>query len=91
LVESISPDTVGRILNNQRLKPWRHHVWLSPEVPRAAALAAQVQEVGALYTRPLAAQEVVRCVGEQTSPQPRPRTAPTRPASPGQPVRVEHE
>jgi hypothetical protein len=91
LVESISPDTVGRILNNHRLKPWRHHLWLSPKVPRDAAFAARVQEVCDLYTRPLAAHEVVLCVDEKTSLQPRPRKAPTRPAVPARPVQVEHE
>jgi hypothetical protein len=88
---AISPDTVGRVLNNHRLKPWRHHLWLSPKVPRDAAFAAQVREICELYTRPLAAHEVVLCVDEKTSLQPRTRKSPTRPAAPGQPVRVEHE
>ena len=91
VVPAISPDTVGRVLNNHRLKPWRHHLWLSPKVPRDAAFAAQVQEICELYTRPLAAHEMVLCVDEKTSLQPRPRKSPTRPAQPGQPVRVEHE
>ena len=91
VVPTISSDTVARILNGQRLKPWRHHLWLSPKVPRDAAFAAQVQEICDLYTRPLAAHEVVLCVDEKTSLQPRPRKSPTQPAVPGQPVRVEHE
>ncbi len=91
IAEAISPDTVGRILNNHRLKPWRHHLWLSPKVPRDAAFAAQVQEVCDLYTRPLAAHEMVLCVDEKTSLQPRTRKSPTQPAAPGRPVRVEHE
>ena len=91
VVGSISPDTVGRILNNHRLKPWRHHLWLSPKVPRDAAFAACVQEICELYTRPLAAHEMVLCVDEKTSLQPRTRKSPTRAAQPGQPVRVEHE
>lgn len=91
LVESISSDTVGRILNNHRLKPWRHHLWLSPKVPRDAAFAAQVKEICDLYTRPLAAHEAVLCVDEKTSLQPRPRKSPTQPALPDLPVRVEHE
>lgn len=91
VVESISADTVGRILNNHKLKPWRHHLWLSPKVPCDAAFATQVKEICDLYTRPLAAHEVVLCVDEKTSLQPRPRKAATRPAAPEQPVRVEHE
>jgi transposase len=91
VVESISSETVRRILNNHQLKPWRHHLWLSPTVPRDAAFAAQVQEICDLYTRKLADHEVVLCVDEKTSLQPRTRKAATRPAAPGQPVQVEHE
>jgi transposase len=91
VVESISADTVRRILDNHQLKPWRHHLWLSPQVPRDADFAARVQEVCDLYTRKLEPHEVVLCVDEKTSLQPRPRKAPTRAAAPGQPVRVEHE
>src|SRR5947207_706882 len=80
-----------RILNGHKLKPWRHHLWLSPKVPRDAAFAAQVREICDLYTRPLASHEVVLCADEKTSLQPRTRKSPTRAARPGQPVRVEHE
>jgi transposase len=91
VVQSISADTVGRILNNHHLKPWRHHLWLSPKVPRDAAFANTVREICDLYTRTLAPHEMVLCVDEKTSLQPRTRKAPTRPAQPGLPVRVEHE
>lgn len=91
VVESISTDTVRRILENHHLKPWRHHLWLSPKVPRDADFAARVQNVSDLYTRDLAPHEVVLCVDEKTSLQPRPRKAPTRPAVEGRPVQVEHE
>src|SRR4029434_8387639 len=91
VVEAISPQTVQRILAHHKLKPWRHHLWLSPRVPRDAAFAAQVQEIVTLYTRPLGGGEMVLCVDEKTSLQPRTRTAPTLAAQPGQPVRVEHE
>lgn len=91
VVGSISADTVGRILNHHRLKPWRHHLGLSPQVPRDAAFAACVQAICQLYTRPLAAHEMVLCVDAKTSLQPSTRKSPTRAAPPGQPVRVEHE
>jgi transposase len=91
VVASISADTVRRILDNHQLKPWRHHLWLSPAVPRDADFAARVQEISDLYTRELAPHEVVLCVDEKTNLQPRPRKAPTKAAAPGQPVRVEHE
>jgi transposase len=91
VVASISADTVWRILNNHHLKPWRHHLWLSPKVPRDEAFARTVKEISDLYTRKLEAHEMVLCVDEKTSLQPRTRKAPTKPALPGQPMRVEHE
>lgn len=91
VVATISPQTVQRILHHHKLKPWRTHLWLSPKAPRDAAFVAQVRAICELYTRPLAPDEAVLSVDEKTSIQPRPRRAPTTPAQPGQPVRVEHE
>jgi transposase len=91
VVDQISPQTLQRILAHHKLPPWRHHLWLSPTVPRDAAFAAQVQEMVTLYTRPLGVGEMVLGVDEQPSLQPRRRHAPTLAAQPGQPVRVEHE
>jgi len=91
VVASISPDTVRRILENHKLKPWRKHLWLSPKAPRDAAFYSIVRNICKLYTRPLAAPEIVLCVDEKTRLQPRTRLAPTLPAQPGLPVRVEHE
>jgi len=90
IVTAISPQTVQRILAHHTLKPWRHHLWLSPQGPRDAAFAAQVQEIVALYTRPLGVWERVLCVDEKTRLQPRPRQAPTLAAQPGHPMRVDH-
>ena len=91
VVTSISPQTVQRILSHHRLKPWRHHLWLSPKVPRDAEFASRVTEIVDLYTRPLMPWEMVLCADEKTSLQPRTRLSPTLPAQPGLPVRVEHE
>src|SRR5215469_12965517 len=91
VVESISAETVRRILLSHRLKPWRQKMWLSPKVPRDAAFAAQVREICDLYTRPLGPDEVVLCADEMTSLQPRPRKSKTLPAGPDRPTRVEHE
>jgi hypothetical protein len=33
VVTAISPQTVQRMLVHHKLKPWRHHLWLSPRVP----------------------------------------------------------
>jgi transposase len=91
VVESISPQTVQRILASHKLKPWRKHLWLSSEVPRDAEFCRRVKNICTLYTRKLAAHEMVLCVDEKTSLQPRTRKSPTLPAQPGMPVRVEHE
>src|SRR6516165_10807321 len=91
VVSSISAATVHRILLSHRLKPWRQKMWLSPKVPRDAVVAAQVQEICDLYTRPLRPDEVVLCTDEMTSLQPRPRKAKTVPTGPDRPTRVEHE
>jgi transposase len=91
LVESISPQTVWRILSHHKLKPWRHHLWLSAKAPRDAEFYRRVGEVIDLYTRELMPWEVVISVDEKTNLQPRPRLAPTLPAQQGNvPARVEH-
>jgi transposase len=91
VVDSISPQTVQRILASHKLKPWRKHLWLSSDVPRDADFRKRVRNICTLYTRKLALQEMVLCVDEKTSLQPRTRQSPTLPAQPGMPVRVEHE
>jgi transposase len=91
-VETISPQSIQRILASCKLKPWRVHHWMSPKVTRDAAFGACVRNLCDLYTRPLAAHERVLSLDEKTSIQPRPRSHVTRPARPeGVPVRVEHE
>jgi transposase len=91
VVDSISPQTVQRILASHKLKPWRKHLWLSPKVPRDAEFCKRVKNICTLYTRKLGDDEMVLCVDEKTSLQPRPRKSATLPAQPGLPVRVEHE
>lgn len=90
LVESISTETVRRVLLSNALRPWRVHAWLSPQVQRDAAFLSTVQEICDLYTRLLKPNEAVISVDEKTNLQPRPRPAPTLPAEPGKPVRAEH-
>lgn len=92
LVDSISPQTVQRILLSHKLKPWRIHHWLSSKVPMDEAFRATVVEIMDLYTRQLAPDEQVWSLDEKTSLQPRTRSAENRPAQPGGvPVHVEHE
>jgi hypothetical protein len=85
MVPSISPETIRSILRSHKLKPWRHHLWLSAKVPRDEQFAKLAQQLVELYTRPLADGEMVLCVDEKTNLQPRPRKAATLP------TRLEHE
>ena len=66
-------------------------VGFRPARPRDAAFAAQIQGFGTLYTRPLRPDEIVLCVDEMTSLQPRPRRSPTRATKKDRPTLVEHE
>ena len=90
IVQSISPETVRRILANHHLKPWRSHYWITPrwEDPE---FRPRITEIIELYTRTLSNDEVVLCVDEKTSLQPRIRLHATRPAASGRPNLVEHE
>jgi len=92
VVESISPQSVQRILQSQKLKPWRVHHWLSPKVGMNEDFRAAVLDVMDLYTRAPALHEQIWSLDEKTSLQPRTRTAPNLPAQPGNvPIYVEHE
>jgi len=90
-VDLISPQTIQRILANHHLKPWRKHLWLSSKVPRDADICARVSHICSLYTGNLGSHEMVLCVDEKTSLQPRTRLSPTLAAKSGLTVRVEHE
>ncbi len=92
IVESISPQSVQRILEGRRLKPWRVHFWLSQKAPLDETFRATVLQILDLYTRPLGLHERVLSLDEKTSLQPRTRSVPTRPAqADGVPVHLEHE
>jgi hypothetical protein len=92
VVDIISPQTVQRILQSHKLKPWRVHYWLSPKTPRDEVFRAQVLDICDLYTRGLEPYERVLSVDEKTSLQPRTRTSSTRPPQPQLvPARLEHE
>ena len=92
IVDTISPQTVQRILCLSKLKPWRVHHWLSPKVPRDEAFRNLVLNVSDLYTREPRPEERILSLDELTSIQPRTRSAATKPAQPGlRPALVEHE
>lgn len=92
IVIRISPQTVQRILESHRLKPWRIHHWLSVKVPRDEKFRALVMNLCDLYTRPKADDECIISLDEMTSIQPRTRSHSTKPAQENnKPVLVEHE
>lgn len=92
IVQNISAATVQRILFSHKLKPWRHHMWLYPKEQRDAEFYQKISEIIDLYTRPLAENEIVLCLDEKTSLQPRPRPHQTKPALMGNiPNLCEHE
>jgi transposase len=91
VVASIGRESVRLRLKRNRLKPWRYKMWLSAKVPRDAAFVARVEAIQELYTRPLADDEMVFCLDENTNLQPRARVSPTLAAGIDQVVRVEHE
>lgn len=92
VVDSISPQSVQRILASYKLKPWRVHHWLSLKVAMDERFRNTVLELSDLYTRPLVPEEEIWSLDEKTSLQPRTRSAPNLPAQPGNvPIHVEHE
>jgi len=92
VVSSISPETIRRVLVNHKLKPWRVHMWLSAKHPRDELFYQTIDTIIDLYTKVLAPNEIVLCVDEKTSLQPRPRLQATKPARPGnEPNLQEHE
>ena len=91
IVETISSQSVQRILCSYRLKPWRVHYWLNAKGPRDDEFRRRTEQICDLYTRELEPYERVLCVDEKTSLQPRTRKFATRAARPGTAVHVEHE
>jgi len=91
IVETISSQSVQRILSSYRLKPWRVHYWLNAKGPRDDEFRRRTEQICDLYTRELEPHERVLCVDEKTSLQPRTRKFATRAARPGAAVHVEHE
>jgi transposase len=93
VVETISADTVWRILTHDAIRPWLHRSWMFPRDPDFATKAAVVLD---LYARtfegkPLRANEFVICADEKTSVQARCRCHPTLPPGRARLMRVEHE
>jgi hypothetical protein len=93
IVAQISGTTLWRWLNQDALRPWRHHSWIFPRDPQFARKAGRVLD---LYQRrwngaALGPRDYVLCTDEKTSVQARQRKHPSLPPAPGRPIYVEHE
>lgn len=92
IVDTISAQTVQRVLASRKLRPWRVHHWLSLKVAMDESFLKTVVDVSDLYSRPMVAHEQIWSLDEKTSLQPRTRSAPNLPPQPGGvPIHVEHE
>lgn len=88
LSASVSASTIARWLKQDKVRPWRYHMWQKSRDPHFVEKAAPVLE---LYEQaPQLAQqgEVTACVDEKTSIQARKPFDPTKPTVPDQPVHV---
>lgn len=70
ILDEISPQSVQRILESQKLKPWRIHHWLSSKVRRDEEFYKRTLNICDLYTHPLSDWKQVWCLDEKTSIQP---------------------
>jgi DDE superfamily endonuclease len=93
LGKPISPRTVGRILGQDAIKPWRYEHWIFPRDPRFTPKAERVLDLyaGRWQGERLGFRDYVLSADEKTSIQARRRCHPTLPPGPGRYRRVEHE
>jgi len=93
IVAEISGTTIWRWLSDDALRPWTHRSWIFPRDPDFARKAAVALDLYArrYQGRTLGLGEYVLCADEKTSIQARIRCHPSLAASPGRPVRIEHE
>jgi transposase len=89
----VSASSVLRILSEHPVKPWQYQSWIYPRDPDFAAKARVVLDLyqGRYEGTPLRPGDRVLSVDAKPSIQARGRCHPTAPATPGKPVRVEHE
>jgi len=93
IVETVGASTIWRWLDQDALRPWRHHPWIFPRDPDFANKAGRVLD---LYERvwegaPLGPHDYVLSADEKTSIQARDRRHRTQPPRRGRAMRVEHE
>jgi hypothetical protein len=93
LVSDVSVSTLGRWLEEDALKPWRHRSRIFPRDPNFAAKATVVLDVYGRWFqgRRLEPGEFVISADEKTSIQARCRCHPSLPPGVARAMRVEHE
>lgn len=94
IVESVSPTSIGRFLNQGQIKPHRSRYWLNHEVEDEAQFREEVRAICKVYHQAEELHEQgthVISVDEKTGIQALERIHPTQPAKPGQVERVEFE
>ncbi len=93
LGKSISRRTVGRILDEDSIKPWQHEHWIFPRAPDFFEKASVVLDLyeGRWQGQRLNLGDYVISADEKTSIQARIRIHETLPPGPGRRRRVEHE
>ena len=91
--DGLSVSSVLRILAEHPVKPWQHRSWISSPDPGFEAKAAVILDLyqGFYQGKRLQPGDRILSVDAKPSIQARGRCRPTAPASPGKPVRVEHE
>jgi hypothetical protein len=89
----VSPRTIGRILDEDSIKPWQYEHWIFPRAIDFFDKAAVVLDLyeGRWQGERLGPNDYVVSSDEKTSIQARIRCAGTLPPGPGRPRRVEHE
>jgi len=92
-VASVGETTLWRWLTQDAIRPWSHRTWIFPRDPAFQKKANRVLDLyeGRWKGRSLTASDCVISTDEKTSIQARRRIHDTLPASPGRPMRVEHE
>lgn len=64
IVDSISKESLRILLLSQDIKPWKHKMWCVPTIDDA--FIKQMEEVLAVYEKPLNPNEPVVCLDEKT-------------------------
>lgn len=93
IVEAVGASTIWRWLDEDALRPWRHHPWIFPRDPAFAEKAGRVLDLyqGVWEGEAIGPNDYVISADEKTSIQARDRRHRTQAPCTGRAMRVEHE